>query len=97
MTEGPSGTTTTATFTIKRVGSLAGQAVVNWATADNTASAGSDYVAASGQVVFQDGESQKTVQVTVKGDDVPEPDESFWLNLSTTASGYAVAQAWGRS
>src|SRR5205823_976257 len=55
--EGPAATTTPVTYTIRRVGSLAGQAVVNWTTADGTATAGSDYVAASGQIVFQDGES----------------------------------------
>jgi hypothetical protein len=95
VTEGPSGTTTIATFTLKRVGSLTGQAVVNWTTADNTATAGSDYVAASGQVVFQDGESQKTVQVAVNGDDTVESNETFWLNLSTTVPGYAVGAGLG--
>src|SRR5262249_38084356 len=63
---------------------------VNWATADGTATAGLDYVAASGQVVFQDGESQKTVAVTVLGDDVAEANETFQLVLSTTTPGYAV-------
>src|SRR5262249_7314929 len=93
VTEGPAGTTP-VTFTIQRVGNLSGQAVVNWATADGTATAGSDYVAASGQVVFADGESQKTVTVTVNGDSTPEANETFQLTLSTTASGYAVGTGW---
>ena len=93
--EGAAGTTTPITFTIQRAGNLAGQAVVNWTTADNTANAGSDYVVASGQVVFQDGQSQATVQVTVNGDNTPEPDETFWLNLSTTTPGYAAGGGLG--
>jgi sugar lactone lactonase YvrE len=90
VTEGPAGTTTPVTFTIRRVGSVSGQAVVNWKTADGTATAGSDYQAATGQVVFQDGEAQKTVTVNVIGDDVAEPDETFQLELSTTTPAYAV-------
>ena len=90
VVEGAGSATTTANFTITRVGSLAGQAAVNWSTTDGTAMAGTDYVAASGQVVFADGESQKAVAVTVLGDDTPEPDESFKLLLST-AAGYSVA------
>ncbi len=90
VVEGPAAASSTATFTISRVGSLAGQAVVNWSTANATATAGTDYVAASGQVVFQDGESQKTVQVTVNGDGAIETDETFWLVLSTSTPGYAT-------
>ena len=96
--KGPAGTTTPVTFTIQRVGSLAGQAVVNWTTADDTATAGSDYVAASGQVIFQDGESQKTVQVTVNGDNTPEPNETFWLEpLHDHARLRGRRRAWRRS
>jgi hypothetical protein len=90
VVEGPAGSTTPVSFTLQRVGNLSGQAVVNWTTADGTATAGSDYVAASGQVVFQAGESQKTVPVTVLGDDTPEANETFQLLLSTTTPGYAV-------
>jgi hypothetical protein len=90
VTEGNTGSTATAVFTVQRVGNLAGIATVDWATADGTATAGSDYVAASGQVVFQDGESQKTVEITVNGDDTPEPDESFNLLLTNATPGYEV-------
>jgi outer membrane protein assembly factor BamB len=93
VVEGAAGTTTPLSFTIERVGSLAGQAVVNWTTADNTAKAGVDYVAASGQVVFQDGQSQATVSVTVIGNNTPEPNKTFWLN--TSATGYASGGGLG--
>jgi glucose/arabinose dehydrogenase len=43
-------------------------------------------VAASGQVVFEDGESSKTVAVTVNGDNTVEPHETFRLLLFTTAN-----------
>jgi len=79
-----------ATFTLKRVGNLSGQVTVNWTTGNNAAAAGSNYVASSGQVVFQDGEAQKTVTVTVNGDSAAESNETFQLLLSTTPPGYAV-------
>ena len=77
IVEGQTGWTATASFTLTRVGNLAGQVVVNWTTADGTATAGIDYVAASGQVAFQDGESVKTVEVTVTGDAAVESSETF--------------------
>ncbi|HVG30599.1 MAG TPA: Calx-beta domain-containing protein, partial [Pyrinomonadaceae bacterium] len=67
---------------------------VNYATADSTATAGSDYEAASGVLTFNPGETSKTVSVNVFGDTVVEPDETFALNLTnavgaTTGAGGA--------
>ncbi len=55
---------------------------VDWSTAPGTASAGTDYIAASGQVVFNPGETVKVVTVQVIGDVRFEPDEVFYVNLS---------------
>jgi hypothetical protein len=55
---------------------------VNYTTADATASAGSDYVAASGSLAFNPGEVSKTVKVTINGDLIDEIDETFNLTLS---------------
>jgi hypothetical protein len=55
---------------------------VNYATADGTASAGSDYTTAIGSLTFAPGQTNKTVSVTVSGDRVGEPDEFFFVNLS---------------
>ncbi len=92
---GTAGSTPPVTFTIRRVGNLTGQATVNWTTADGTAAAGKDYVAASGQVVFQDGESQKTVSVSVIGNSTPEPNRTFRILLATTAPGFT--SGWGQA
>ena len=89
MIEGPSGSTTVATFTIRRVGNLTGEATVHWETADGTAVAGSDYVAASGTLVFQDDQPQ-TIPIVVNGDDLEETNEAFNLILTTSTPGYAV-------
>jgi hypothetical protein len=85
VAEPPSAASAPVTFTILRGGDLAGQATVNWSTADGTALAGSDYVAASGQVFFNSGESQKTVSVNVIGNGIQDPaNKNFKLVLSST-------------
>src|SRR5262249_40757605 len=50
--------------------------------AGDTASAGVDYTSASGTLTLAPGETSKTIAVSVLGDLVDEPDESFTLRLS---------------
>lgn len=82
IVEPTAGTQATLEFTINRIGSTAGPLSVDWNTADGTAQAGRDYVAASGTVVFADGQSQQTVDVTVYGDGTPTANETLNLILS---------------
>ena len=89
VVEGSAGTTTPMTFTIQRTGSLSGSLTVNWATVDDSATAGSDYAAAAGSIIFLDGEATKTVQVTVNGDNIGEANETFRL-ITTPAGGTQV-------
>jgi hypothetical protein len=77
------------TFTITRTGSLSGSLTVNWTTADDTATAGTDYVAASGTVTFADGQATQTVQVTTLNDTTPEQNEDFEL-IATPSGGTSV-------
>ncbi len=67
---------------------------VDWETADGTAVAGADYASGSGTLAFEEGESRKTVAVTVTGDDVDEPDETFSVRLSNP-SGATVGDGTG--
>lgn len=83
--EGNAGTTP-FTFVVSRP-SGAGYASVHWATANGTtagqsATAGSDYVAAAGAVTFAPGELSKTITVNVVGDAAVEADEKFSVNLT---------------
>jgi uncharacterized repeat protein (TIGR01451 family) len=55
---------------------------VDYATADGTAVAGSDYTAASGTVTFNPGEQEKFVTIVLTADKADEPDETFFVNLS---------------
>jgi titin len=64
-----------------------GTVLVDYFTTDGTATAGSDYVAASDTLTFGPAETLKTVDVTIDGDVVPELDEDFFVNLSNTSAG----------
>lgn len=55
---------------------------VEYATADGSATAGEDYEATSGTLVFEPGETQKSVEVPVLADDVREGAETFEVRLS---------------
>ncbi len=82
ITEGNSGTST-ATFTVT-LSAASGQTVtVNFATANGTANASSDYVARSSTALtFAPGVTTQTIAVTVNGDTTVEANETFVVNLS---------------
>ena len=96
--EGSSGATSFV-FTVSLTGSTAQTVTINYATADGTATAGSDYAATSGTLTFAPGEAAQSVVVSVAGDSVTEPDETFAVILSspvnatlTTATGTGTIQ-----
>ena len=66
----------------------AGTAVVSvgYATKDVSATAGSDYGAVSGTLVFSPGDTSKTVTVDTSADGVNEGSETFQLVLSSPAN-----------
>jgi hypothetical protein len=74
--------TTTADITVSLSAPTTETVTVAWATEDGSATAGSDYEAASGVVTFPAGSTSASVSVTVMGDTEIEPDESFYVNLS---------------
>src|SRR5205823_774444 len=82
LNEGAS--TKAATFTITRSGNVANSSSVTYATGNGSATAGSDYVGIPFTAVsFAPSEKTKTVAVTINGDNIPEPDETFMLRLSS--------------
>ena len=93
-TEGNSGTTAfTFGFGLSQPAG-AGGVVVQYATANGTATAGSDYVAASGTVTIPQGATSATVTIDVIGDTVSEPDETFFVNI-VSATGANIADGQG--
>ena len=80
--EGDSGTKTLSfTVTLSVPANLT--VTANYATADNTAIAPGDYVAQSGMLTFNPGDTTKTIDVTINGDQAFESNETFFVNLSS--------------
>src|SRR5205085_795976 len=71
LAEGSSGTTT-FTFTVTLSNASYHTVTLNYATANGTATAGSDYVSKSGTLTFNPGETTKTISISVNGDKTKE-------------------------
>ena len=83
LSEGDAGTTAfNFTVTLSAAAPLGG-VTVDFATANGTALAGSDYVATNGTLIFAPGQTNKTIVVAVFGDTMVESAESFFVNLSS--------------
>jgi hypothetical protein len=72
----------TAIVSVKRTRSTAGTVTVDYATADGTAAAGSDYVSAAGTLTFDPGETIATFSVDLIQDAELEGGETVLLTLS---------------
>lgn len=70
---------------------------LDWRTADDTATAGSDYTATSGTLTWQPGNvDPQNIEVTIHGDTLPEADEHFsveLLNFTGMAPGLVTTAA----
>ncbi|HEV7428831.1 MAG TPA: Calx-beta domain-containing protein [Thermoanaerobaculia bacterium] len=90
VTEGNSGTVN-ANFNVFLTASSASTITVNYATADNSATvANSDYVSKSGVLTFTPGQTGQSVTVSVNGDTVFEPNETFFVNLSAPSNAVII-------
>lgn len=89
-TPGSGSATVQATFAFTLSAASTTPVTVRYATADGTATAGSDYVATSGTLTFAPGQTTASVTVTVKADALAEADELFYLQL-TDPSGATIS------
>ena len=95
VNEGNSGTRN-LTFTISLSRASDQPFSVGYATANGTATAGTDYQSASGTLTFAPGETTKPVSVLVMGDRLGEVDEQLYVNLTNpTVPGIGVHQGVG--
>lgn len=86
--------TVSATFTLT-LSAVSGQTVrVQWATANGTAVAGSDYRAQTGDLQFLAGVTSRTISIVVTGDRVAEATENFFVNL-VGATGAVISDGQG--
>ncbi|MDY7095568.1 MAG: beta-propeller fold lactonase family protein, partial [Acidobacteriota bacterium] len=95
VVEGDSGTVGLV-FTLTLSESLDETVTVQWATADDSATAAdADYVADAQVATFGIGDTTTTVEVAVNGDIAIESDESFFVNLSGPSANATVLDGQG--
>ena len=74
-------------FAVTLSRAASGTLTVDYATSDGTATAGTDYTAASGTLTFTAGDRSKTVSVAVLDDSHDEGEETLTLRLSDPSGG----------
>jgi hypothetical protein len=67
---------------------------VSYATADGSATAGTNYTATSGTIVFAPGETSKTILIQTLDDGVVDPTRTFTVSLSSPV-GATIARGQG--
>jgi probable HAF family extracellular repeat protein len=82
VAEGNTGTRA-ATFTVTLSAAASQPVTVAYATANGTATAGSDYQATSGTLTIPAGQTSGAITVQINGDRLAEPNETFVVNLSS--------------
>ena len=80
--EGDAGTKNAA-ITLRLSEPASSTVSLRFATANGTATAGSDFVAKAGSVSFAAGTTTTQVLIAIKGDRTYEPNETFSINLSS--------------
>ncbi len=93
VTEGQAGTVN-AVFTVSLSAPSPQTVTIAYATADGSATAAGDYQARAGVLTFSPGVTTLTVVVPVNGDTNDEPDETFFVTLSSPVNA-TIADAQG--
>ncbi len=89
---------TPAEITVRLTPAYGEDVAFTYATADGTATAAApdpDFIATTGTRTIRAGETQATVPITLLGDRIEEPDETFYLRL-LSASNAVIAADTGR-
>jgi hypothetical protein len=93
VTEGDAGAQTDMVFDVSLVGDTAVPATVQFEAQGLTATSGQDFSPASGTLVFNPGDtSPKQIHVTVLGDAINEPNETFQVVLTNPVAA-TIAEA----
>ncbi|MBN9393395.1 MAG: hypothetical protein J0I20_35520 [Chloroflexi bacterium] len=82
-------------FTVTLSPAVSQTVMVNYTTADGTATAGGDYTPTSGTLTFAPGTTTQTIRIVAAADSLKEPTESFLVNLSNPTGGATLAIGQG--
>ena len=93
--EGNTGTHS-AVFVVRLSAPSAAPVTVTYQTADGSATAGTDYTAASGSLTFGPYIRSRPIPVAIHGDTMPEANETVFVNLSNPSNG-TIARGQGKA
>jgi len=94
--EGKKGQTTSFIFTVTLSAAYDQPVTMSYRTADGTAqTSDNDYVAKTGTITFNPGETTKTITIVVNGDSKKEADETFYLDLFGNGSNSLFTKSRG--
>jgi predicted extracellular nuclease len=94
LAEGNGGTTSFVFTVTMDAAPISGQVTVSYATANGSATAGTDYTTASNMLMFDAANLTRTITVEVTGETTAELDETFLVNLSNPVGG-TISDAQG--
>ncbi|GFS78826.1 adhesion G-protein coupled receptor V1 [Nephila pilipes] len=77
-------------ISVVRIGGSDGQIQVQYTTMANSATPGKDFVPTSGELVFEQGETRKTIVVKIIDNNHKEPSRNFEVRLMNPSSGSEV-------
>ncbi len=83
----------TMVFTVTLSQASATTVTVNYTTMDGTATNPDDYMATTGTITFAPGETSKTIDVSIVGDGILEPNRQFMVKLSNPSSNAWIADS----
>jgi hypothetical protein len=85
----------TLTFTVTKTGTTSSTYTVNYATADGTAHAGTDYTTVSNALSFAPTDTSKTFTVSTINNSIVDGTRTFSVNLSGASGGASITTATG--
>lgn len=80
----------TVELVVRRADGSSGHVSFDYSTRSGLASAGPDFVPASGTKLVPDGEADATIVVELVDDGIFESTENFWVDISTPTNGSAL-------
>ena len=85
-----------AVFTVTLSGQVTETVTVGFSTSDGSAFAGVDYLTTTGNLQFlPGGPATQTIPVTVLSTSMPQPDKTFFVNLSSPTGGATIEDDLG--
>jgi hypothetical protein len=94
LAEGNTGITLLG-FTLSLSTASSSTVTVDYATANGTATAGTDYTATSGTVTFFPGQTTRSILVPMLGNTTVEPNKTLFVNLTNPSAGATIAKNQG--